>query len=94
VRFEPDTPVVRRPDVLGEAVGADTVLLELGADRYFRLNGTGSRLWHALGEPVTPRSLALLLSSEHGVGEERALAETESFLRGLAERGLVRPAAS
>jgi hypothetical protein len=43
---------------------------------------------------VTPRSLALLLSSEHGVGEERALAETERFLRGLAERGLVRPASS
>lgn len=92
MQLDADTPVVRSSDVLGEAVGGETVLLELRADRYYRLNGTGARLWQALEQPATPRSLAALLSSEHGVDGERALTEVEAFLGGLAARDLIHAA--
>jgi hypothetical protein len=92
--LDADTAVVRSHDVLGETVGAEVVLLELGADRYFRLNGTGARLWQALEQPTTPRALASLLSSDHGIDTERALGEVEGFLNGLAARGLIHTAGS
>lgn len=91
MQLGPDTAIVRNDEVLGEAVGGETVLLELGADRYFRLNGTGASLWQELARPVTPRALASILASEHGVDEQRALAEVAAFLRALAERNLIHP---
>lgn len=92
MELEPDVLVVRSRDVLDAAVGGETVLLELGADRYYRLKGTGAWLWQTLDRPRSPRALAALLSAEHRIDDERALADVEAFLRSLADRGLIEPA--
>lgn len=69
-----------------------TVILDLSADRYTRLNGTASDLWDQLAEPRTRDDLAESLVKSHAIDSERAQADVEAFLAPLLARGLLEPA--
>lgn len=54
----------RRERVVWRDLGGETVLLELGAGRYFDLDVTGSRVWALLASPVALRELVATLEAE------------------------------
>jgi hypothetical protein len=68
-----------------------TVILDLGADRYTRLNGTASDLWDELAEPRTGSDLVGWLIRAHGIDERRARDDVQAFLAPLLDRGLLEP---
>jgi hypothetical protein len=68
-----------------------TVILDLSADRYTRLNGTASDLWDQLAEPRTGSDLVGWLISAHGIDERRARDDVQAFLAPLLDRGLLEP---
>jgi Coenzyme PQQ synthesis protein D (PqqD) len=69
-----------------------TVILNLSADHYTRLNGTAGELWEQLTEPRTESELAQALVRAHGIDARRARADVQAFLAPLFERGLIESA--
>ena len=83
------TRVERAPGLLAEEVLGETVVLDIAADRYVRLNRSAGLLWHDLEEPTTVAALAAVLLARFELPETRALEDAAALVRGLADRGLV-----
>ncbi len=89
VEIAPETTVSRAEGVLAENVLGETVILDVAADRYVRLNRSGAVLWERLAEPATVAELAGVLVARYRLAEDRALADATALVRQLRERGLV-----
>jgi Coenzyme PQQ synthesis protein D (PqqD) len=85
----PETVVARSAGVLAETVLGETVILDVAADRYARLNRAGDVLWKRLAEPATVAELAAVLVTRYRLAEDRALRDATALVRQLADRGLV-----
>lgn len=81
--------VSRADGIISEPVLGDTVILDLAADRYSRLNASAGVVWEALAEPGRVSDLAGALSARFGLSPERALADATTLVRNLADRRLV-----
>jgi len=80
---------VAKDAVLAEFKGEDSVLLDIEARRYHRLNETAAFIWKALEEKATDAAIVDGLMSEFEVSRERAQESLERFLGELTQRGLV-----
>ena len=81
---------VAKDALLAEIKGEDSILLDLEARRYHRLNETAALIWKGLEEKATNAAIVEKLMSEFEVSREQAEQGLERFLDELAERGLVR----
>lgn len=81
------------PDVVDTALdGDETVLLHLGTKRYFSLNATGSVIWRALKEGLTPDEMSGELHRRYDVSAELASQSVSALLQALEEQHLIRRA--
>ena len=80
------------PWAVTETVAGETVLLDPVGDRYLRLNSAGAVLWELLAEPRSPEDVAAALRERHGLADERAVQDAQSFIAALQSRQLVEPA--
>ncbi|MCG6963852.1 MAG: PqqD family protein [Acidobacteria bacterium] len=78
----------RAAHVAWQQVGDGVVVVDLKQHTATAFNDTGALVWIKLGEQ-TPGEIADHLVKEFGVAPERALADVESFLTGLASLGLI-----
>ena len=70
-------------------IEGESVLIDPKTGTVFVLNGTGSRIWSCLEEPLPRKDLVQRISNEHGQ-EERVVSEDVSrFLEALKARGLI-----
>jgi hypothetical protein len=98
VTFEPDESlcVVGRP--LFRVVGDEVFILMPNSLVHWLKNPTARTVWERLHESgeagVTPRDLAVALTREFAVSEERALVDVLAFVGQLAARQLVTRATS
>lgn len=84
--------LVPAPGVRARRVGEETVLLDLGSERYFALDEVGAEIWSGLERGLGAEAiLAELLASFDGE-EERVRADLEALLAELLAEGLIRPA--
>jgi Coenzyme PQQ synthesis protein D (PqqD) len=83
------TVVARAARTLAEPVLGDLVVLDPATDRYVRLNSTAAALWEAIEAPTPVSELARIMADRFHIEDERALADTTTFVRELAERELV-----
>lgn len=81
---------VAKDAVLAEFKGEDSILLDLEARRYHRLNETAALIWKGLEEKATNAAIVDRLMKEFEVSREKAEEGLRRFLDELAERGLVR----
>jgi len=81
---------VAKDAVLAEFKGEDSILLDLEARRYHRLNETAALIWKGLEEKATNAAIVDRLMKEFEVPREKAEEGLRRFLDELAERGLVR----
>lgn len=80
--------------MLGRVLDGEVVLLDLGAGKYFGLEGAvGERLFALLSEGTTPGALRRALLAEFDVPEGVLEADLRRILDELLARGLVRLAA-
>lgn len=85
-----DEALVSRVErAVAERLFDETVILDPVADRYVRLNRTGTSLWEALERPSTVGELAARLEREFGIDAECARADVAAFVDRLAERDLI-----
>lgn len=83
-------PRVAKDAVLAEFPGEDSILLDIEARRYHRLNETAAFIWKALEEKASNAEVVRGLMGEFEVSREKAEESVQRFLGELSDRGLVR----
>ena len=81
---------VAKDAVLAEFAGEDSILLDIEARRYHRLNETAAFIWKALEQKASNADVVTGLMSEFEVSREKAEESVQRFLSELSDRGLVR----
>lgn len=79
----------RSPDVLAQAVGDETVLLDLASEKYFGLNPVGSRIWELLGQQATLNDVLRQLCTEFDAPAERIQSDLLALTQALLDAGLL-----
>ena len=77
------------PDVLLSELGGESVLLNLATERYFGLDGTGTRIWQVLTTSGTVQAAYRTLLEEYDVGAETLERDLTELLDQLVEAGLL-----
>ncbi len=87
--IETDTPIKRTTDQVSCAVDDDVVVMYLPTGQYFSIDLVGSRIWQLLEHPGNAEQLVAVLSEEFDAAPQRCLEDTLTFLRQLAQWGLI-----
>jgi hypothetical protein len=77
----------RAPNIVSTEVDGKFVLLKPEDWTYLEFDDIGDRIWARLNEPLTVTCLVNLLLREYLSDAETCMADTERFLRDLADRG-------
>jgi len=85
-------PLVPSPGVRARRVGEETVLLDLGSERYFALDEVGAEIWSGLERGLGAEAILAELVAAFDGEEERVSADLEALLAELLAEGLIRPA--
>jgi hypothetical protein len=80
---------LRHEGVAWKDVDGEIVALDEQAAVYLATNPAGALLWRTLAGGSTREELVAELMNEYGIERDRAVADTEAFLRDLTERGLL-----
>lgn len=80
------------PGVRARRVGEETVLLDLGSDRYFALNEVGAEIWAGLERGLDRGEILAALLAAFDAEEETVRGDLDALIAELLAAGLVRPA--
>jgi hypothetical protein len=83
-------PGVPAPHVLSAHLGEESVLLDLEAKRYFRLNESAAVIWRAIEHGVHEDAIVARLVAEFEVAERDARDAVSALVGELRARKLVR----
>jgi Coenzyme PQQ synthesis protein D (PqqD) len=88
---EPDMTQLRlKPDAVSwREVDGEIIALEHSASTYLAANASGALLWKALAHGASREELVDRLAGEFGIDRGRAAADTDEFLRAMAQQGLL-----
>jgi hypothetical protein len=84
-----DGRLVRNGSVLFAAVGDDLVMLDVEANRYYSLNGSGRQIWELLERPRSLAEIGAELQRIHAVDAASFDDELSGFARTLLDAGLI-----
>jgi hypothetical protein len=76
------------PHLAWQAVGPETVIIDLGRGRSLGLNESAGLVWTLLAE-MDPEAIAAEVARRYGIEPERARHDVEALLSELRARGLV-----
>jgi len=79
----------RRADVVIDDLGDEIVFSDPTDGSAYYLNATACSVWDACDGRSTTRQIAVAMASAYDVDAERALADVEAVVVGLAEAGLL-----
>jgi hypothetical protein len=83
---------LRKDDLVWRGVAGETIILDLRTSLYLSLNTAAAYLWQALEKGASERQLVESLSTEFGIGGDRAGQDVKAFLARCQERDLLEPA--
>lgn len=83
---------VPAPGVRARRVGEETVLLDLGSERYFALDEVGAEIWSGLERGLGAEAILAELLAAFDGEEARVRADLEALLAELLAEDLIRPA--
>ena len=81
----------RAPDLAWQAVGPETVIIDLRRGRSLGLNETGGLVWGLVGEHDAPE-IAAEVARRFRIGEDEARKDVARLLEALLDRGLLEEA--
>jgi predicted DNA-binding transcriptional regulator len=79
------------PDLAWQAVGPETVVIDLGRGRSIGLNQTAGLVWTLLAG-MDEAAIVAEVARRYGIDVERARRDVKALLADLRERGLVEEA--
>jgi hypothetical protein len=80
---------LRETDLHWREIDGEIIALEGRGSQYVAANGAGTLLWRALVTGTTRAALAEELVRVYGIERERATADVDHFLDGLAQQALL-----
>jgi hypothetical protein len=80
---------IRSQDLEWRLVEGDIVALDLRSSQYLTVNASGAVLWKALIDGATMQDLCRRLVETFSIDEVRAAEDSNAFIAGLAEQGLL-----
>jgi len=90
VSFAKEDRLERASEAASTRLEESVVILHTEEGIYYQLDGVGGRIWELLEEPVSFGGLVAALVAEFEVDERCCSADTETLLRDLLERRMVR----
>jgi hypothetical protein len=75
--------------VMDRSVGNETVILDLAAGSYFKLDPIGARMWQLMGERKTLGEISKVLLEEYDVSCEQLEQDLLKLAEELVEKGLL-----
>ncbi len=78
-----------KKNVIFEELGEEMVLLDLDGGTYYKLNGTGSRIWSLIGQHGDSDKVEQAIVAQYEVDPDRARREVAALVDDLEARGLV-----
>ena len=85
-----NAPIIISDQVVFEQLGDNVVLLDLGSEQYFELNGVGSRIWGLVHEYGDLDQVLQVMTQEYESDEAILRAELVEFVDRLASQGWLR----
>jgi hypothetical protein len=80
---------LRDADLHWREIDGEVIALEARGSTYLAANGAGTVLWRALVAGATREQLIDEIVAAYGIDRERAAVDTDTFLRQLADQGLL-----
>lgn len=77
------------PDVVGQRLGEEMVLIHLRTNHIYELNRTGARFWELLTAGLDPARIRQSMLSEYGVDEAHLDREISTLLSSLHREQLI-----
>jgi len=77
------------PHVVSVTHEGETILLDAITSRYFRLNGTGGRIWSLLCEGMELTAVAATMADEYGVDLNTIRADLTKLISQISAAGIV-----
>lgn len=71
------------PDAFANAVGDETVLLQIKRGVYYGLDRMGTRIWRGIKEGFTPVEICEQIAAEYGVALDTVETDARAFLQDL-----------
>ncbi|MCD6064901.1 MAG: Coenzyme synthesis protein (PqqD) [Flavipsychrobacter sp.] len=75
--------------MLANDIGAETVMMNPEAGRYFGMNKTGSYIWKQLVTSMTFADLCAQLSANFNIPEQQCKDETRPFIAEMAKETIL-----
>lgn len=82
------------PQVVGEVLDGEAVLLDLASGKYFALNPSATRMWELLAASGDPDAVVAGILEEFASEEATVRADLDALLSDLLARGVVIPEVS
>ena len=79
-------------DALSRELDGEVLVLDLRTSLYFGMTGTAARIWQLAEAGTTRDTVVETLAEEYGGSRDVIVADVDSFLSELLERGLLDPA--
>ena len=83
------TVLNRKAEIVTANMDGETVMMCIETGKYYNLGTIGGKIWALLETEKTFSQLVDCLTEEYDVERARCETETETFLRELAEQGLL-----
>lgn len=84
------TEVVAADDCLSTTIDDETVILDMGAGKYYGFNEVGTFVWNSVQQPLTVAEICDKVTAEYDVEYERCRSDVDDLLVELADKDLVR----
>jgi len=81
--------VVQSREPVAVEVDRSVVMMSIAREKYYGLEGSGSRIWKLLETPGTVAALCAALVREFDVDETECMRDVLEFLAGMVSEGLV-----
>lgn len=88
-----DTPLRVSAKVLCQEVHGEAVLLDLAGERYYSLNGMGTRVWRFLAGGLSVPAIYARILAEYEVEAQVLTQDLKTLLQDLMTAGLIEVAA-
>lgn len=77
------------PDVIGQRLGNEQVLVHLPSERIFELNRTAARIWDLLQSTASLEEIERRLLTEFDISAEQLAVEMQQLVQSLLDKDLL-----
>jgi len=76
-------------EAISQKVDDETVIMDLGSECYYGLNGTGTRIWDLLSQEKSLDEIVTIICEEFRQPEDIVAIDVAELIEGLTEAGLI-----